>query len=318
MRELVRNFFIQTAPSGNPPGLGGIVYRGHLYNLELLYAGTRNSAYEENKDKKFPWIREHVHDKLYHLVLYVAGKNKLSINGSLHDAERGVIAIVPPGCSHMFNPLIKGGSFTYQEVAFTFSGRKGGHLKIPFSDIFSYYSGRPIETVPFFLTLDERMISSVSEKINAITEELLLGGRSACFSAHCHMIEIFSMIIIKLCDFAASRPPDKKAKESIGRIKEYIERKYFEALTLKGLADMANVTPEHLCRCFREMYEIPPLSYQQTLRISAAKNLLHTSSLSCKEISFMVGFSNEQFFSRQFKRMTGISPSAYRKQVSGV
>jgi iron complex transport system substrate-binding protein len=54
---------------------------------------------------------------------------------------------------------------------------------------------------------------------------------------------------------------------------------------------------------------------QKQLRIQAAKNLLLTSGLSIKEIACQVGFSDVYTFSKSFKRISGISPSAFQIDV---
>ena len=56
-----------------------------------------------------------------------------------------------------------------------------------------------------------------------------------------------------------------------------------------------------------------PSKYIINLRMRMAIELLETSSLSIKEISAMVGYSNFNFFTRIFKSFTGKSPTQYRK-----
>ena len=112
----------------------------------------------------------------------------------------------------------------------------------------------------------------------------------------------------------SSRGKPHRDSSGIAIVKEIIEKHYAESLTLSRLAKKAGMTPEHLCRKFREFYHSPPLAYQQKIRILAAENLLKASGLSCKEIASSVGFCDEHFFSRIFKRSTGIPPSAFRKQ----
>lgn len=54
------------------------------------------------------------------------------------------------------------------------------------------------------------------------------------------------------------------------------------------------------------------IDYVNRLRIEKAKNLLYSTTLSIKEIGFQVGFSDEKYFMKVFKKLEGLSPSQYR------
>jgi AraC family L-rhamnose operon regulatory protein RhaS len=58
----------------------------------------------------------------------------------------------------------------------------------------------------------------------------------------------------------------------------------------------------------------PPTIYLTQLRVNKACSLLQKSKMSIKSIALQCGFHTNQYFSRQFKRFTGVSPSVYRDQ----
>ncbi len=68
---------------------------------------------------------------------------------------------------------------------------------------------------------------------------------------------------------------------------------------------------------FRKMFKqytgIAPVQYHLDLKIRRARDLLVSTDQSIKEIAFMVGFRSIHYFSRTFKKKTGISPSEIRK-----
>ncbi len=74
---------------------------------------------------------------------------------------------------------------------------------------------------------------------------------------------------------------------------------------------------EHACRTFRQAYGISPLAYMNSLRIERAKLLLTDTELPAGRIGREVGFDNPAYFSRMFRRHTGMSPGEYRKQDTG-
>jgi len=59
-----------------------------------------------------------------------------------------------------------------------------------------------------------------------------------------------------------------------------------------------------------------PHAYLIKVRLERAKELLITTSFNVSEISFAVGYENPLYFSRMFKKYTGVSPANYKKQMS--
>lgn len=96
----------------------------------------------------------------------------------------------------------------------------------------------------------------------------------------------------------------------------YIDRHYREDLSIQQLADNAGVTPQHLCRVFREVMHRSPGQHITQRRIQAAQELMLTSSLSLAEIAGQTGFASPGYFSTVFRSNVGISPSEYRKEMT--
>ncbi len=96
---------------------------------------------------------------------------------------------------------------------------------------------------------------------------------------------------------------------------EYIAAHYERKITLKELADMANMSGPHLCRLFKTITGLPPVAYINQLRINAAMKLLQQQHmLPVCEIALSVGFNDSNYFSRLFKRYKNISPSSLQKE----
>lgn len=92
-----------------------------------------------------------------------------------------------------------------------------------------------------------------------------------------------------------------------------IHRTFNHDLTVRQLADYANLTPHHFIHRFRDYTGRSPLQYIQTLRLEQAKKLLVTTALSIGEIAHNIGYTDPLYFSRLFKNKSGFSPSAWRK-----
>lgn len=82
--------------------------------------------------------------------------------------------------------------------------------------------------------------------------------------------------------------------------------------TLDTFAEMANYSPFHFARMFRNMVGIPPGEFLAALRFDRAKELILRTDQSITDICFEVGFSSLGTFSSRFKHLVGVSPNDLR------
>lgn len=89
---------------------------------------------------------------------------------------------------------------------------------------------------------------------------------------------------------------------------------YHRPWRVPELARMANMSVPQFFRRFRQATGSTPIDWLRRERINQAKRRLLESSDSIQEISEQVGYADQFYFSRDFKRLTGVSPSRYRRQ----
>lgn len=107
-------------------------------------------------------------------------------------------------------------------------------------------------------------------------------------------------------------------ENTIEELESFIRQHYRENLNLSELADKYHFNHSYLTKTFKKQKGISPLRLINTLRIDDAKELLQNEELSVREISEMLGFSNQHYFSRMFKDMTGQTPKEYRQSSSSL
>jgi iron complex transport system substrate-binding protein len=95
---------------------------------------------------------------------------------------------------------------------------------------------------------------------------------------------------------------------------DYIQEHYREPITLEQLAELLDCSPRQLMRKFREVFHTSPIDYVIGLRLSKAKELLADSGMPLKTIAESVGYADSYYFSRLFKKHTGLSPASYREK----
>ena len=92
---------------------------------------------------------------------------------------------------------------------------------------------------------------------------------------------------------------------------EYIQFNYSHDITIDDVAKRGGVSPSHLYRVFMLNVGQSPIDYLTEYRINEACKLLRAGNLSIAEVAISVGFFDQFYFSRVFKRAKGVPPSKY-------
>lgn len=112
-----------------------------------------------------------------------------------------------------------------------------------------------------------------------------------------------------------TRPDKNDRKTSIINVAlEYIARHYNEELPLNEIAEYVNLSPQHFSKIFKEATNYNYVEYVNNLRISKAKEFMNNTDRTIKEVCFLVGYQDPNYFSRIFKKYVGITPTEYVKE----
>ena len=103
----------------------------------------------------------------------------------------------------------------------------------------------------------------------------------------------------------------------IHRCIQYIGEHYNEPITLVHVARMVYLSPSYLSRVFKQETGVTFNEHLNTVRINRAKELLLNRNLRLTDISLMVGFEDQSYFTKVFKRVTGMLPRQYREKKLG-
>ncbi len=98
--------------------------------------------------------------------------------------------------------------------------------------------------------------------------------------------------------------------------KEYLENHYSEDISLEDMAEYVNISPQYFSKLIKKTTGFNFIDWLSMLRVRKAKELLTNSNLTVKEVCFMVGYKDPNYFSRIFKKRIGITPSEYVKANS--
>lgn len=107
----------------------------------------------------------------------------------------------------------------------------------------------------------------------------------------------------------------KRERAEVRRIRGYIDEHYGEDIKLADLTALVNWNAYYLLRVFRNEVGLPPHAYLENVRVKAAQRLL-AGTLSIAEVAYTTGFSSQSHLTTTFKRLIGVTPGQYARQVN--
>lgn len=114
--------------------------------------------------------------------------------------------------------------------------------------------------------------------------------------------------------FASMARPKGHEDAVIDRCQLWIAENYQQRNPVSELIKFSGLAERTFKRRFKNATGYSPIEYVQTLRIEEAKHLLETGSSALDEVAWEVGYEDPAAFRRLFKRMTGVTPAAYRQR----
>ncbi|WP_058485572.1 response regulator transcription factor [Defluviitalea phaphyphila] len=108
---------------------------------------------------------------------------------------------------------------------------------------------------------------------------------------------------------------DKHGNRFVDIAIEYLNEHYMDNISLKEVAEKVGVTPGYLTTLFAKTIGCSFIEYLNKVRVERACNYFYDNTLKTYEVAYKVGFSDEKYFSRVFKKIKGISPSKFRKSL---
>ena len=167
----------------------------------------------------------------------------------------------------------------------------------------------------FFNLRDEQ--KDILRYLNAMVQEAT--SQSMSYELVCHnLLEILLIKILRHQHFDLEVGKQSKATKDISFIKHYLETYYHESIQLEDLASMTHLSRFYISHSFKKEIGMSPMEYLIAIRIKESKILLRTTNYSISQVADIVGFTTPTYFSKQFRKSTGISPTDYREQFQGV
>ena len=161
------------------------------------------------------------------------------------------------------------------------------------------------------LRLTPSELSGVMVLVEKLDEELRVRASGFKFMATAIFMQLIGCL--SRC-YARSKSPDSRALLRIGEAISHLETNYPAGIDLDRLARIAHMSKRNFIRSFQAAMGTSPIAHLVQLRVNRGASLLRSTDQSVTEIAFAVGFTDSNYFARQFNKLIGVSPSQYRKQ----
>ncbi|WP_078380437.1 helix-turn-helix domain-containing protein [Sutcliffiella halmapala] len=166
--------------------------------------------------------------------------------------------------------------------------------------------------LPLFSNNKEELIRFKPRKA-AYYEQRLAFLYIQWLSQRCYYKELSHTILSELLIIIAQEKEEwhtSPIKErAVRKIQEYILYNYRRNITIEELADLADVSKNYATVIFKEVLGVTPIQYLHQTRINTAWNLLHTTNMTIREVSEYLGYCDQSYFNRMFKKWMGMAPT---------
>lgn len=159
-----------------------------------------------------------------------------------------------------------------------------------------------------------RLGSVVMEETRALVRrlehELSVRAEGYVAAAVSLLVELVVLLCRAYSDTEGAGPRDLT---DIGRVIGYLESRYAERIELADLQNVVAMSERSLLRKFSLATGTTPIQYLLRVRVAHAARLLRATGLPVTEVAGAVGFDDSNYFTRQFRQVIGVSPTAYRR-----
>jgi AraC family transcriptional regulator len=165
----------------------------------------------------------------------------------------------------------------------------------------NHLSFAPAATPTFIANLIEKAVNAFEEDRTASRDYLL------------RAVELLRGQVRQARVSGAAPVRGRLATWQVKRVMAYIDANLSSIMHSKDLANLVNLSASHFCRAFKVSVGIPPWEYITRRRVDRAREMMSDTDEPLSQVALSCGLSDQSSFCRVFRRVTGQSPSEWRR-----
>jgi AraC-like DNA-binding protein len=234
----------------------------------------------------------------FQLIYITKGKGVFkTIDRTPRSIEAGTVFMLFPEVWHWFSPTLKTGWDEY------WVGFDGSYPYALVEEGF-YTPKEPVFTVG----LHDSLLKHFLNIIDLVHRE-----------PPGYQLQAGAAVVQILADILAIMRQNRQSSEAeqiVQKAKFIFEENKYAAIEMESIAQSLGLDYPQFRRIFKDYTGLPPYQYFLQIKINKAKSLLREQHFTVKEVAHMLSFENQYYFSRLFKRKTGITPSRWQRDHS--
>lgn len=263
-------------------------------------AYPHNMVYDDYRYENTLQLESHLFTEIFACL---QGSCALSLGNNILDVYEGQVCIIMPGVQHCELPkrdcayLAVWMALDFDMAALHLSGK---HSRDGiFYTIDGYTSKSPYEYNAYYGNLKKELFEKTGRYIEMVKALVL---------------QILIIASRNVCAVKNERVDNRLWKESLVlQVQGYIDRNYSGSIRLGDISQNVCVSANYLNNIFKSVTGKTIIQYVEDFRTEKAKHLLKTTDLGIGSIALQLGYCDQYYFSKAFKKGTGYSPSQFRK-----
>jgi AraC-like DNA-binding protein len=255
-----------------------------------------------------PW---HFHPEM-ELTYIIKSRGTRFVGNSIEEFVENDLVLLGSNLPHIWqNPSNQSGRSEAIVVHFSEGMLNNSLLSSPEFASIRHLFEKASYGVIFPLELSKRVGQKLAEMVNADPFSKVLG-----------LMETLQLLATSnegrtLASVGYAHHTTAKDAEKMTLVFEYVRQHFREVIRLDPVANLLHQTPQAFCRYFKKRAKKTFFEFVNEFRIGHASRLLIDTELSITEVCLQSGYTTIPHFNKQFKRITGLSPSGFRKKHVG-
>ena len=285
-----------------------------IINFKGLYGDNDPSITElihheklELRSKIYDWeINEHIHTDLIQVFIFTSGEGLLLSEQKKLPLISPSILIIPSNTLHgfVFQEGISGDVLTFSETYFESIFKNSPQIFLALNHLKNYHFESKSTVFNELLNINKQ-----------ISEEILKDkAEKAMFLQSLFQLFFLTIFRVGLQENNQIKKSDNRTLNYFQAFQKSIKLSIHETKSINDYASELNITTVHLNRICQSLVNKSALQIVHEYLINEAKKYLKNTTHSISEISYYLDFKDPAYFTRLFKKTTGLSPSEYRKK----